>query len=200
MSLRGCYQRYYGFTLSVNSTWYKCSFRWSPASDRLAALKLSFSTTQRCQHGHLVGCYGQLWSSLRWQPESKPPWRKDKANKGVVQFPRAHYKAQHMNFDEASHVAPSYLPWEFCFGWGSKWKLCTYFMLELAKWAGFKGCCRSLEIVHGMLILLKNYPLLVHFQVILSGTSGSKAHPAHDKARHKGTIFPSKKRNNLIDH
>ena len=33
---------------------------------------------------------------------------KDKANKGVVQFPKTHYKA-HMNFDEASHVAPSYL-------------------------------------------------------------------------------------------
>ena len=38
-------------------------------------------------------CSGQSWSSPRWQPESKPSWRKDKANKGVVQFPMAHYKA-----------------------------------------------------------------------------------------------------------
>ena len=171
--------RYDGFALSTNSTWCRWPFRWSPASDRSAPSKLSSPTTQRCQHGHLVDYSGQSWSSPRWQPESKSPWRKGKANKGVVLFPRAHYKA-HKNFDGASHAAPSYLPWEFCFGWGSKWKLCTYFLLELAKWAGFEGCCRSLEIVHGMLTLLKIVHCSSIFRWFYQGPLASSAHPAHE--------------------
>ena len=83
--LSGCCRRYGGFVLSTNSTWYKWPFCWSPTSDRSAPSKLLSPTTQRYQHGHLVYCSGQSWSSPRWQLESKLPWWKGKADKGLVQ-------------------------------------------------------------------------------------------------------------------